>query len=79
MRAHMNGVIQYICIVKNNSTDQLHKQAAWPSRLDTLYTDSFNSEISRLYPTKIKVNMQDFELMNIQVQPSHIKDTFWIA
>ena len=27
MRAHMNRVIQYICIVKNKSADQLHKQA----------------------------------------------------
>ena len=53
---------------KRRSAAQTSKhadQALVTRRLDTLNTVSFNPEISRLYPTKIKVNVQDFALMNI--------------
>ena len=51
MRAHMNRVIHYICIVKNKNVDRCTNvqadQALVTRLLDTLYTVSFNSEISQ--------------------------------
>ena len=56
MRAHMNRVIQTFALWKTKAqiscTNVQADQALVTRSLDTLYTVSFNSDISRVYPTK---------------------------
>ena len=72
MRAHMNRVIQTFALWKTKAqiscTNVQADQALVTHSLDTLYTVTFNSDISSLCPTKLMVNMQDFALVNIQNQ-----------